>query len=788
MKLKTEKKDFQSLGAESKQFSVDTSDTMVIRLLRDKMYKNKIGAVAREIASNSRDANREAGRGDTPIVIAIQNEQNGLLAENTLSISFKDNGIGISPERMDKIFLKYGSSTKRDTDEFTGGFGIGAKTPFAYSDNFFISTIVEENGVRTKYQYQAVITSDGKREVSRMLSLGEETTKEQTGTEIIVPIKNSEDREKFEYEVLYATMLWGTKPTLKGFTNLFSIDTDETHKLKKVYETDNYLIIEDKKDFYGDYRHIALIDGIPYVINSNNLKLKTSRGNSNIVYVHKFNTGEISVSGSREDIEYIEENKIKLEQSVELILEEGRVLIDKFLNDVSSYKEACVHSNAINSAKSFYSYRYNNLELKNYENGYLDFLGTVAGIIDLDDKDIYIEFEGIKRVQKPEFKTLAFNYYGLKSGRMCKIGNLSYSSIDDSKWKMPMFFMDLSKAEPTRNAMLKHKYPNGYIIVNKVKKEEIYWNRSLTETQVETQYKQFEERDNQMLELFDIKFSNYSSVEKLRNVGDKKRNVTDIITVNFRVYKKQNWSKSWEGVTCKYDKVEKTFDNILEVSKNVVEQNNITELAYFVSDKLSDFNETTNTLWDSVPAMSKQQNSIRQLLLEMGILVIGVSSSKEDYFVDAEIPTMADAFKVVMENKVASQNLMEVIEYQLIKNAHFNASVYKSLKVDEETKSALVNLYKKYILTFGKVNNDSGVRRINNLLEGVNEEFINELGLKLNAKFKKDFDKVNEFTSENPMVNLIAKIETTDKYNYSISPKAPSVQTAILDYVSKFNK
>jgi DNA topoisomerase VI subunit B len=127
MKLKTEKKDFQSLGAESKQFSVDTSDTMVIRLLRDKMYKNKIGAVAREIASNSRDANREAGRGETPIAITIQIEKNGLLAENTLSISFKDNGIGISPERMDKIFLKYGSSTKRDTDEFTGGFGIGAK-------------------------------------------------------------------------------------------------------------------------------------------------------------------------------------------------------------------------------------------------------------------------------------------------------------------------------------------------------------------------------------------------------------------------------------------------------------------------------------------------------------------------------------------------------------------------------------------------------------------------------------------------------------------------------------
>ena len=110
----------------------------------EEMYKNKIGAVAREISSNSRDANREAGRSDSPIAITISSENN-LLSEETNSISFQDNGVGISPERMDNIFLKYGGSTKRDSDEFTGGFGIGAKTPFAYTDrNEFTSKCVWE--------------------------------------------------------------------------------------------------------------------------------------------------------------------------------------------------------------------------------------------------------------------------------------------------------------------------------------------------------------------------------------------------------------------------------------------------------------------------------------------------------------------------------------------------------------------------------------------------------------------------------------------------------------------
>ena len=42
MKLKTEIKEYENLGVESKTFSVDTNDTMIIKLLRDKMYKNKI--------------------------------------------------------------------------------------------------------------------------------------------------------------------------------------------------------------------------------------------------------------------------------------------------------------------------------------------------------------------------------------------------------------------------------------------------------------------------------------------------------------------------------------------------------------------------------------------------------------------------------------------------------------------------------------------------------------------------------------------------------------------------
>src|ERR1039458_7996950 len=112
----------------SKSFGIDTDSGVIFDILRNKMYANKIAAVAREIASNSRDANRENHKTDVPIEILIQ-DTSGLFNSSDMQIIFKDSGIGITPDRMDNIFLNYGASSKRTSNKQTGGFGLGAKTP-----------------------------------------------------------------------------------------------------------------------------------------------------------------------------------------------------------------------------------------------------------------------------------------------------------------------------------------------------------------------------------------------------------------------------------------------------------------------------------------------------------------------------------------------------------------------------------------------------------------------------------------------------------------------------------
>lgn len=84
------------------EFGIRSSDMgLVLEILRSKLYRNPIAAICREVASNARDANREA-ENTAPIEISIDD---GLFSAGDLTISFKDVGPGISPERMADVFV-----------------------------------------------------------------------------------------------------------------------------------------------------------------------------------------------------------------------------------------------------------------------------------------------------------------------------------------------------------------------------------------------------------------------------------------------------------------------------------------------------------------------------------------------------------------------------------------------------------------------------------------------------------------------------------------------------------
>lgn len=102
----------------------------MLRYTTRDMYQDKIGSMVREIVSNAWDANRRA-KSTKPVMVKI--------TENQFQV--RDFGASMSEEMVKEIYLNVGESDKRDGNDEIGGFGLGSKTPLAYSDNFTLSTI-----------------------------------------------------------------------------------------------------------------------------------------------------------------------------------------------------------------------------------------------------------------------------------------------------------------------------------------------------------------------------------------------------------------------------------------------------------------------------------------------------------------------------------------------------------------------------------------------------------------------------------------------------------------------
>jgi hypothetical protein len=110
----------------------DDAKGIVFQMLTDGIYSNPIGSIVREIASNCFDSHAEAGV-NTPVIVKRSYDE----TSDTHYISFIDYGVGMSPDRIENVYGVYLESTKRETNDQIGGFGIGGKTPLAYKRTTF---------------------------------------------------------------------------------------------------------------------------------------------------------------------------------------------------------------------------------------------------------------------------------------------------------------------------------------------------------------------------------------------------------------------------------------------------------------------------------------------------------------------------------------------------------------------------------------------------------------------------------------------------------------------------
>ena len=137
----------------------------ITTLLTSNLYSFPLASFLRETVANAQDSHVEAGSTDK-ILLLIQDTKG-----YSYRISIRDYGTGVSPEKFNTIYKNIGSSTKRESNDYIGMFGIGRFSCLACADTAHITSyyqgkrysyIMYKNGGGINIDQVSVVDTDAK--------------------------------------------------------------------------------------------------------------------------------------------------------------------------------------------------------------------------------------------------------------------------------------------------------------------------------------------------------------------------------------------------------------------------------------------------------------------------------------------------------------------------------------------------------------------------------------------------------------------------------------------------
>jgi len=322
-----------TMALEGYDANISATDMHKLWDLLQNPYKNPIGAIVREYVSNSFDAHAEAEFIKNNDMTSIRNEYSIysdmadadiLELKKNLEVfdneavhvkiakdqsgwywSTEDFGVGLSPDRVKDVFCNYLKSTKEDSNNVIGAFGIGSKSGLSYADIVYIRS--RYNGI--EYQY---FLRKGEK-MPRLDKVSECSTTERNGTQIKIYIKESRDRydcmrledNRFKEEC---------EKQLAYFDNVYfdgcNLDNDY-----RILRGENWLRNTENNPFSG--LHMCL-GKVAYPIDWDTLGIDQIHFEAAL----RFEIGELDIIQTREDVKYTPRTKKAILEAIEALKEE----------------------------------------------------------------------------------------------------------------------------------------------------------------------------------------------------------------------------------------------------------------------------------------------------------------------------------------------------------------------------------------------------------------------------------------------------------------------------------
>ena len=250
----------------------------IVDMFADKVYSHKERAVIRELSCNAHDSHILAGPTDIPFEVHLPTQLEP-------HFSIRDYGTGLSDDEIRNIFAGIGISTKRDSNDVIGCFGIGSLSPYSLTDSFTVKSY--KDGVCSTYTCYR--DEERKPVVALLTNLD---TDEANGLEVSLTV---EDRVwEFEREATQVFRFW--EGTLPEINNQSVVKECEEQRKQYVFNGDDFGLSPE----WGNM--VALMGNIAYAIPRELDEFDT------VGYL-KFELGELNFDTSRENLSVDDKTK-----------------------------------------------------------------------------------------------------------------------------------------------------------------------------------------------------------------------------------------------------------------------------------------------------------------------------------------------------------------------------------------------------------------------------------------------------------------------------------------------